>query len=169
MASTEPNADEAAAPWTLKKAVPLVALIAVAVGGFTVALLVAGGDAPAPVVEDVAGSPGEAGSDEAGAAEAVADYDITVEAVPDPPVVGGTTFVVLVADGSDPVTGADVGLTLDMAEHSHDPVRGEGEETEPGRYEVPVSFAMRGRWDGSVHVRAADGAEAREPVSYQVE
>lgn len=151
---------------------PLVVLVLVAVAGFSAAYFLTGGDgdgdAAAPATGDAAETSGDDETD-AGTAEPESGYDIDVEPDPDPPRVEGTTLIVTVTDGGEPVTGATVRAAMEMDRHAHDGVAGEGEETEPGRYEVPVKFVMRGRWSGSVRVTVDDGPEASESVSYEVQ
>lgn len=150
--------------------VPLVVLVLVAVLGFSAAYFLSGddGDAAALATGDVAEGSGHAATD-AALAEPESGYDVDVEPDPDPPKVEGTTLIVTVTDGGEPVTGATVRVAMEMDRHAHDGVTGQGEETEPGRYEVRVTFVMRGRWSGSVRVTADDAPETREPVSYEVQ
>lgn len=149
--------------------VPLAVLVLVAVLGFSTAYFLTGDDDTAtPATANVAETTDGADAD-AGAAEPESDYDVDVEPDPDPPKVEGTTFVVTVTEGGEPVTGARVRIAMEMDRHAHEGVQGEGEETEPGRYEVPMTFIMRGQWSGNVSVIAGDAPEARESVSYEVQ
>ncbi len=170
MASSDETAGgEGTSPRRGVPLVPLAVLVLVAVLGFSAAYFLTGvDDTAAPATGDVAETTDDADAD-AAAAEPEPDYDIDVEPDPDPPKVEGTTFVVTVTEGGEPVTGARVGIAMEMDRHAHEGVDGQGQETEPGRYEVPVKFIMRGQWSGNVSVIAGDAPEVRESVSYQVQ
>lgn len=174
-------ADASDAPARSRQPLVLLAvLVVVAVVGFVAAYLLAGGDEagePAPIADEATDGAGAdnatAGADNAAAGadeEAPApELDITVEPDPDPPKIEGTTFVVAVTEDGEPVTGAEVSVSLDMTEHSHSGVSDEAEETEPGRYEARLTFPMRGKWAGSARVQAGDASEVTESISYGVQ
>lgn len=170
-------ADASEAPARSRRPLVLLAvLVVVGVVGFVAAYLLAGGDEagePAPTADQAAPADDDAGVEDATAGaddEAPApELDITVEPDPDPPKIEGTTFVVAVAEDGEPVTGAEVSVSLGMTEHSHSGVSDDAEETEPGRYEARLSFPMRGKWAGSARVQAGDAPEATETVSYVVQ
>lgn len=148
--------------------VPLAVLVLVAVLGFSAAYFSTGGDDAAPAAGDVAETTDDPDAGDDGA-EPESDYDVDVQPDPDPPKVEGTTFVVTVTEDGEPVTDARVRIAMEMDRHAHEGVDGQGDETEPGRYEVPVTFVMRGQWSGNVSVIAGEAPEVRESVSYQVE
>lgn len=163
-------ADASEAPARSRQPLVLLAvLVVVAVVGFVAAYVLAGGDEagePAPTADQAAPADDDAGADDEAPAP---ELDITVEPDPDPPKIEGTTFVVAVAEDGEPVTGADVSVSLGMTEHSHSGVSDDAEETEPGRYEARLSFPMRGKWAGSARVQAGDAPEATETISYVVQ
>lgn len=149
-------------PW-----LALVVLAVVAVVGFVGAYMLTGGDEDddASAAAPAAGSDAASEEDEAEAP----DYDIDVVADPDPPVVEGTDFTVTVTEDGAPVTGAQVRIDLEMTQHAHEGVRGDGEATGDGVYVVPVEFVMRGTWAGRVRVDAPGEATATERLEYDVQ
>lgn len=144
----------------------LLVVAVVAVAGFLGGYLLLGDDDPAGTARE-ASAPADRTQEESDDQPAPA-YDVTVEADPDPPAVEGTVFTVTVAHDGDPVTDARVRITMDMDQHAHEGVSAEGEEVEPGTYEVPMRFVMRGTWSGRVLIDAPGEAQARESISYDV-
>lgn len=156
--------------------VRLAVVVAVAVVGFTGALLLLGGDGddPAPVADTHSDAEHAADSEDAeDAAEASApslDYDVTVEMAPDPPHAEGTAFTVLVSDDGEPVSGAAVLVEADMVGHAHEGISAEATEVEPGRYQTDEQrFPMRGEWAGEVRVSEDGGSRVSTPVDFTVQ
>ncbi|HEV2768069.1 MAG TPA: FixH family protein [Acidimicrobiales bacterium] len=96
-------------------------------------------------------------------------YEVTVASQPDPPTPRGTTFEIAVDRDGQPVSGATVCVSLDMAEMSHEASGGQAEETGPGRYQVGVDFGMRGTWEGTVFVTEPGETPVAAPVSFDVQ
>lgn len=96
-------------------------------------------------------------------------YEVTVASEPNPPTPRDTTFEVAVDRDGQPVSGATVCISLDMTEMSHEASGGRAEETEPGHYEVDISFGMRGTWEGRVFVTEPGQTPVAAPVSFDVQ
>lgn len=141
-----------------------VIIVVVAVVGFAAAWWFAGRSAPAP--EPVTADPSPA-------AEATAEpqgpaYDVQITSDPDPPAPAGTTFIIDVRRDGAPVSGAEVRLAADMTDMAHEGVGGQAEEVEPGRYEIGLSFPMRGGWSGRLTVTEPGQEPFSMPVSFEV-
>jgi hypothetical protein len=85
---------------------------------------------------------------------------ITVEHAisPELPKVGPATITLKLADAAaKPVSGARITLEADMSHPGMAPVFGEASETEPGKYQAHLKFAMAGDWVVLLHVRLPGG------------
>lgn len=85
---------------------------------------------------------------------------ITVEHAwsPGPPQVGPATVVLKLADkAARPISGAGITLEADMSHAGMACVLEEARETDPGRYQAHLKFAMAGDWVILLHVRLPGG------------
>lgn len=144
----------------------LAIIVAVAVVGFAAAWFLAGREAPPP--EPAVATP-PAASPSATETEAPPPYDVTVTSEPDPPAPAGTTFVITVMLDGQPVTGAEVTMQADMSDMAHEGVQNAAEELGEGRYQLSLSFPMRGGWSGRVAVAEPGKPRFTMPVSFVVE
>jgi len=80
------------------------------------------------------------------------------ELSPEPARVGPATITLKLANSAaKPITGAHVAIEGDMSHPGMSPRFAEAEETEPGRYEARLEFAMAGDWVILLHVTLSDG------------
>jgi hypothetical protein len=92
-------------------------------------------------------------------------YAVELQDIPSTRVIA---YRMSVTRDGDPVTGAQVCLSADMAGMSAMGVTDDAVEVDTGIYEVAVRFAMAGPWDGTVLV-SEDGAESiAVPLSFNV-
>ncbi|HVL99766.1 MAG TPA: FixH family protein [Egibacteraceae bacterium] len=83
--------------------------------------------------------------------------------------VGEDTHVLGVTRAGDPVTGAWVCVTIEMAGMSAMGASAEAREVGGGHYEVSLPFAMEGTWQGTVLVGAHETvADVGIPVTVEV-
>lgn len=143
--------------------VVVVMVVAVVLGGFFI-FQGDGPGAPASGQRAPGGGPpscmGDVGND--------SEFVVLVES--DPPVARttGTTYRMLVTRNDRPVSGVRVCLILDMPGMNMERAQ-EAPEVAPGRYEVPLSLPMAGRWVGEVRVAVTDRPGAVVPVDLDVE
>lgn len=86
---------------------------------------------------------------------------------PDPPVVEGTTIVIVLSRDGEPVSGADVCVRAEMPEMTHAGIAHRAHEAGAGRYEVETTWGMRGRWSGHARVKV-DGETLVVPIETSV-
>jgi hypothetical protein len=80
------------------------------------------------------------------------------EISPEPARVGPTTITLKLANSAaKPITGAHVAIEGDMSHPGMSPRFAEAKETDPGRYEARLEFAMAGDWVILLHVTLSDG------------
>jgi len=80
------------------------------------------------------------------------------EISPEPARVGPATITLKLANSAaKPITGAHVAIEGDMSHPGMSPRFAEAKETEPGRYEARLEFAMAGDWVILLHVTLSDG------------
>jgi len=80
------------------------------------------------------------------------------ELSPEPARVGPATITLKLANSAaKPITGAHVAIEGDMSHPGMSPRFAEAKETEPGRYEARLEFAMAGDWVILLHVTLSDG------------
>ena len=80
------------------------------------------------------------------------------EITPQPARVGLATITLRLADPSaKAVTGAQITLEGNMSHAGMAPVFAKAKETEPGRYQAPLDFTMRGDWIVLIHLTMSDG------------
>ncbi len=97
-----------------------------------------------------------------------AGYVVTVATEPDPPRPQGTTFEIRVERDGAPVSGATVCVSADMAAMSHADASGQADEVGAGRYELAISFGMRGSWTGRVLILEPGERPASKPIGFSV-
>jgi hypothetical protein len=84
---------------------------------------------------------------------------------PQPPYQGKATVTVdLTGKDKKPVTGAAVKIEANMSHAGMKPVFGDGKETSPGQYQVPLEFTMGGDWFLLIDVKLADGRHMTKKV-----
>ena len=80
------------------------------------------------------------------------------EITPQPARVGAATVSLNLTDaGAKPVTGARVTLEGDMSHPGMEPVFGNTDETQPGRYQGHLQLTMPGDWVVLAHITLANG------------
>jgi YtkA-like protein len=80
------------------------------------------------------------------------------EISPEPARVGPATITLKLANSAaKPITGAHVAIEGDMSHPGMSPRFAEAKETDPGRYEARLEFAMAGDWVILLHVTLSDG------------
>lgn len=97
---------------------------------------------------------------------AVRDVELQCRVEPAPPRTGPARVIVTLAHlkQSGPVKGAKVSVEGNMAHPGMVPVFGTATETQPGRYEAPLTLTMGGDWVLSVTARLPDGRRLRRDV-----
>jgi hypothetical protein len=84
---------------------------------------------------------------------------------PDPPRTGPATVTLKLADSAgNPINGARISLEGNMSHSGMRPVLSEAREAEPGRYEAPLEFTMRGDWVILFHVILPDGRKLQRQI-----
>lgn len=84
---------------------------------------------------------------------------------PDPPRTGSATVTLKLADSDGkPINGARINLEGNMSHPGMRPVFSEAREVEPGRYEAPLEFTMRGDWIILFHITLADGRKLQKEI-----
>jgi hypothetical protein len=84
---------------------------------------------------------------------------------PDPPKTGSATITLKLADsGGKPINGARINLEGNMSHPGMRPVFSEAREVEPGRYEAPLEFTMRGDWFILFHITLPDGRKLEKQI-----
>ena len=90
---------------------------------------------------------------------------VQVQIAPQPPKIGAATVSLNLTDaGAKPVSGARVTLEGDMAHPGMEPVFGQAEETQPGRYQGHLVLTMAGDWVVLAHIRLANGEKLEQQV-----
>jgi YtkA-like len=85
---------------------------------------------------------------------------------PQPTRVGPATVTLRLTDiARKPVTGARITIEGDMSHPGMNPVFGQAEELEAGRYQGRIGFAMAGDWVLLVHITLPDGRTLDRQVS----
>ena len=79
---------------------------------------------------------------------------ITMNVLPDPPVVGEVLlYFNVVDDEGQPVTGAEVNVTANQSEMSGMDMQGNATDQGNGIYAITTNFSMTGRWIITVQIK----------------
>ncbi|CAN5218782.1 hypothetical protein BH24ACT1_BH24ACT1_12790 [soil metagenome] len=84
------------------------------------------------------------------------------------PSIGEVAYRLSVTRNGEPVTGAQVCLSANMAGMSAMGVSDDAVEVDSGVYEVEVRFQMAGSWDGTVLVSDGGAESVAVPLSFEV-
>jgi hypothetical protein len=87
-----------------------------------------------------------------------ADIEMTLDIVPDPPVVGASDLVITLHDKDrSTINGASLQIKGDMSHAGMKPVLAESAESKNGVYTVPFQWTMGGDWFVTVTATLPDG------------
>lgn len=94
------------------------------------------------------------GAESTAPAQTTAPVTITMNVLPDPPVVGDVLLYFNVVDTQgQPVTGADVNVMADHAEMSGMTLQGNASDQGKGIYAITTNFSMAGQWKITVQIK----------------
>ncbi len=89
-------------------------------------------------------------------AQATTPVTMTMNVLPDPPVVGDVLlYFNVVDDQGQPVTGAEVNVMADHTEMSGMTMQGNATDQGKGIYAITTNFSMAGQWKITVQVKTS--------------
>jgi hypothetical protein len=87
------------------------------------------------------------------------------EIAPDPPRIGPVLLIFRLADADGKaIVGAQVAVEADMSHAGMAPVFADATETEPGRYQSHLMFAMAGDWVILLHITLPGGQKLERQI-----
>ena len=90
--------------------------------------------------------------------ETASDVQVSLQAAPDPAMVGPTTLHITLADAAgQPIDGANIQIKGDMTHAGMQPVLAQTTNGQKGQYEVPFEWTMAGDWIVSLDIALPDG------------
>ena len=96
------------------------------------------------------------GAESTAPAQTTAPVTITMNVLPDPPVIGDVLLYFNVVDTQgQPVTGADVNVMADHTEMSGMTLQGNASDQGKGIYAITTNFSMSGQWKITVQVKTS--------------
>lgn len=94
------------------------------------------------------------GAESTAPAQTTAPVTITMNVLPDPPVIGDVLLYFNVVDTQgQPVTGADVNVMADHTEMSGMTLQGNASDQGKGIYAITTNFSMSGQWKITVQIK----------------